>query len=117
MIFLYLKASREFLARIPWQVWMVAAVLLTGWLWGNHRYGEGVDAERGRWEASQAAAMVKADKATAKAGEQRAKDTVANTQAEKERTDAILANPDDPRRALTCERLRAAGIDASASGC
>lgn len=34
------------LKRVPWQVWLVVAVLATGWFYGNHRYAEGVADER-----------------------------------------------------------------------
>lgn len=30
------------LRKVPWQIWLVLAVLATGWFYGNHRYGEGV---------------------------------------------------------------------------
>lgn len=115
MIWTALLAARSFLAKIPWQVWLLAAVLLTGWLWGNHRYDQGVDRERARWEAAAAKAKARADAATLTAGEQRATDTIRNTVAERARTDAIAANPDDPRLGLNCQRLRAAGLDAPAA--
>lgn len=42
MIWTFLGTAGAFLKRIPWQVWLIAAVLLTGWFYGNHRYSEGV---------------------------------------------------------------------------
>lgn len=98
------------LKRVPWQAWLVLALLLAAWLYGNHRYGEGRADERAKWEAAQAKAKARADKATVSAGESRARDTIRNHEAEKARTDAIDDSP-DPRLGLNCERLRQAGID------
>lgn len=119
MIWTALIAARSFLAKIPWQVWAVAAVLLSAWLWGNHRYEQGVDHERARWEAAAAKAQKRADKATVTAGEQRAADTIRNHDADTARKEAINASPDDPYRALACHRLHAAGQHAAAAeaGC
>lgn len=46
----------KFLRAVPWQAWLVAAVLLVGWRWGEHRYDAGVAAESARWVAAQAEA-------------------------------------------------------------
>lgn len=118
MIWALLTTVRGFLAKIPWQVWLVLAVLLSAWLWGNHRYDQGVDRERGRWEAAAAEAKARANASTITAAERRSTDTIRNTEAERARTDAIAANPDDPYRALACQRLRSRpGFDPVASGC
>jgi hypothetical protein len=118
MIWTALSLVGGFLKRMPWQVWAAAAVVLTVWLWGNHRYSQGVHHERAQWEAAQAAAVELGRKADVVAADQRAADTITNTEAAKGRTDAILANPVDPYRALACQRLRSRpGFDPVATGC
>lgn len=67
------KDTWSFLRAIPWQAWAVAAVLLIGWRYGEHRYDAGVADENGRWLAAQA----KADADAKAAGEKRAKDAAA----------------------------------------
>lgn len=61
----FAKGAWSFLRAIPWQAWAVAAVLLIGWRYGEHRYDAGVADEKARWVAAQ----VKAD-AEAKAAEE-----------------------------------------------
>ena len=117
MIWTALLSARAFLAKVPWQVWAVAAVLLSAWLWGNHRYSQGWDAREAKYEAQAAKDKARADAATVEAGEQRAADTIRNHDLDTARKEAINANPDNPRRALNCERLRQAGLDAAAAGC
>lgn len=117
MIWSGFLAARAFAAKVPWQVWAAVGILLAAWIWGNHRYSAGVHVERARWEAAAAAAKARADKATVKAADKRAADTVKLKTAAKERTDAINANPANPHRGLDCERVRKAGLDASAAGC
>lgn len=124
MIWALLTTARGFLAKIPWQVWLVLAVLLSAWLWGNHRYDQGVDRERGRWEAAAAKAKARANASTITAAERRATDTIRNTEAERARNEAIdqatpgIA-PDDANRRLACQRMRQArpDFDAAAAGC
>src|SRR5690349_48528 len=91
MIAAWLFGARAFLARVPWQVWAAAAVLLTAWLWGNHRYAQGEAAEKSRWELAAAVAKAKADKATVAAADKRAADTIINTIAQEARNVAIAA--------------------------
>lgn len=64
------KAAWGFLRAIPWQAWVVAAVLLIGWRYGEHRYDAGVAAENKRWVDAQA----KADADAKAAAEKRDKD-------------------------------------------
>lgn len=128
MIWTALLAARSFLAKIPWPVWAIAAVLLTGWLYGNHRYSEGVADERAKWEAAAAKARAKAESANATAAETRIQDIVRNIDMERARNDAIdkaipagspSTAPDAANRALGCQRLRASGQHAAAAkaGC
>lgn len=67
------KGAWSFLRAIPWQAWAVAAVLLIGWRYGEHRYDAGVAAENGRWMAAQA----KADADAKAAAEKQAADAAA----------------------------------------
>ena len=125
MIWTALLAARSFLAKIPWPVWALAAVLLTGWLYGNARYSEGRSDERAKWEAAAAKARARAEEANATAAESRIQDIVRNIDMERARNDAIdkaipagtSAAPDAANRALACRRLREAGINAPSSGC
>lgn len=60
------KGAWAFLRAIPWQAWAVAAVLLIGWRYGEHRYDSGVADERASWVAAQAKADAEAKAAAAK---------------------------------------------------
>lgn len=124
MIWTALAAVGNAARKVPWQVWTVLGILLTAWMWGNHRYSQGIEDERDRWEQAAAEAQKRADKATLDAGEQRATDTIRNTEAERARDEAIDTAtpgqaPDDANRALACARLRASGQHATAAsaGC
>lgn len=124
MILLKLRAVWALLKRVPWQVWLVAAVALTAILWGNHRYSEGRADERAKWEAAIAKARAKAEEANAASAEMRIEDIVKNIEAERARNEAIdqaipagspSQAPDAANRALACARLRAAGLDTPSS--
>jgi hypothetical protein len=60
MIALYAAKAFGFLRSLPWQLWLVVAVLATGWFWGNHRYNEGVEDAEARYAAAAAKAVVQA---------------------------------------------------------
>jgi hypothetical protein len=100
MIWTAITAARAFLSKIPWQVWLVAAVLLTGFLWGNHRYSEGRADVEAEYAAARAKALAQARKADATA-----RDTVdrdkALSGAEIERGREAAADADDPWKAAT----------------
>lgn len=67
MIFTFLTAARAFLARIPWQAWLFLAVIVTAWLYGNHRYSQGYAASEAKHAAIAAQAVAQAGKADAAA--------------------------------------------------
>lgn len=67
------KGVWGFLRAIPWQAWAVAAVLLVGWRYGEHRYDAGVADENARWVDAQA----EADRQAQAAAEKRDKDAAA----------------------------------------
>ena len=94
-----------------WQLSLgiLAALLLALSLSYCKGRSDGRAIESAKWERAAAKAQKRARKADATASDKRAADTITNTTAAKERTDAITANPDDPR--LNCQRLRQAGID------
>lgn len=85
------KAVWTFLRGIPWQVWVLAALALWVYRYGEARFDAGVEAERTRWETAQAAADAKAADAERKrdaraadintASGQRASAQVADTRA------------------------------------
>lgn len=110
MIWTALATVSGFLKRVPWQVWLVLAVLLSAWLWGNHRYSEGVEAERDRWEIAQQKAKERAQASSVNAADQRAVDQERNSGNDEARQDAAR---DGGRVAANCERLRQAGTDLS----
>jgi hypothetical protein len=116
MIGLVLSRVITLTRAVPWPVWLALAVLLTGWIYGNHRYAEGTQAERARWEARAAIAKAEADAATITAAETRATDTERNRADDQARMDAARTGG---RRAANCERLRQArpDFDAAAAGC
>lgn len=60
MIVSALLAARAFLAKLPWQLWVVLAVLLTAWLWGNHRYSQGYAASEAKHAETARKAVTKA---------------------------------------------------------
>lgn len=115
MIWTALLTARSFLAKIPWPVWAIAAVLLTGWLYGNHRYSEGYDDREAEYAAARAKAVEQARTTDRKASDRRAADATRLTNDSNARKEAIdNAEPDTTDaagRALACQRLRAAGID------
>lgn len=102
MILAKLLALRSFLSRVPWQVWAALGIVLSAWAWGNHRYGEGVEDERARWEAKIAAAEKQARKAErdAQANHDKREDTrEADTDDLRNRIkDATDAHPDETKR-------------------
>lgn len=67
MIWTALLSARAFLAKVPWQLWAAMAVLLTAWLWGNHRYSQGYAASEAKHAAIAAQAVAQARKADAAA--------------------------------------------------
>lgn len=100
MIYTALLAARSFLAKIPWQIWLVLAVLISAWLWGNHRYVQGRDDLEAEYAAARAQAVAKARKAdgvateTAEAGK-------ALSEAEIERGREAAEGAPDPWKAAT----------------
>lgn len=48
------KAVKTALAAIPWQVYAAAALLLAGWLYGNHRESVGEARVQAEWDAEKA---------------------------------------------------------------
>lgn len=100
MIWTALGAAGGFFKRIPWQVWLVVAVVLSAWLWGNHRYAQGEAAVEARYAAARAQAVAQARKAdavavdTAQAGK-------AASEAEIERGRDAAEKSDDPWKAAT----------------
>ena len=62
-----LTAARAFAAKLPWQIWAALGIILSAWLWGNHRYSQGVHDERAKWEAVIEAGKEKARQAESKA--------------------------------------------------
>lgn len=59
MLLAGLTFVRGFLSRLPWQVWAALGIVLSAWLWGNHRYSQGVHHERAKWEELVAKAKAK----------------------------------------------------------
>lgn len=80
------KAVWGFLRAIPWQAWLVAAVLFVGWRYGEHRYDAGVTAENGRWVAAQAKADADAKAAEEKRDKEAAAIDTSTTEAAHEAT-------------------------------
>ena len=105
MTFAFVSSALAFLKRVPWQLWLVLAVIATGWFYGNARYKDGVSDERARWEAKVQEAKDRAKDADVGAADQRAKDAERNDDASDARKDAIR---DNGRVGLNCERLRRA---------
>ena len=60
MTFAFLAPVFSFLRGLPWQLWLVLAVLATGWFWGNARYDAGQAHERAEQERRILEAVVKA---------------------------------------------------------
>lgn len=110
MIWTFLATAGGFLKRIPLWAYVAVAAVIGVILWGNHRYDEGRADELAVWVAAQAAAKAKADKATVDAAEDRATDTIRNTEAERARNEATVTGG---RIGRDCERLRQAGADLS----
>jgi hypothetical protein len=44
------KGAWGFLRAIPWQVWLVVAVLAAGWLYGEHTRAEGEAKVQAKWD-------------------------------------------------------------------
>lgn len=94
--------------RVPWQIWAIAGILLTAWLWGNHRYSQGYDARTAEYEAAAQKAKDRARDADVKAADSRALDTERNDDADDARREAARTGGRD---AVNCERLRRAYPD------
>jgi hypothetical protein len=98
MIWTALLAARSFLAKIPWQVWLVLAVLIAAWFWGNHQLERGKALTEAKYAAARAQAVAKARKAdgvavdTAAAGK-------ASIEEGNDRAQEAASNSDDPLRA------------------
>ena len=60
MTFAFVDAALAFLKRVPWQLWLVLAVIATGWFYGNARYNDGREDEAARRDKIVAAAVLKA---------------------------------------------------------
>lgn len=48
------KGALAWLARLPWQVWAVAALCVALWAFGHWRYSEGRAEVQARWDAAEA---------------------------------------------------------------
>ena len=107
MITAYLAPALAFLKRVPWQVWLVLAVLLTGLLWGNHRYSQGVADTEAKYAAIAAQALQDAREA-----DEAAQTTVNTENASVADSNAAAreaaANSDDPL-AAALESIRSSG--------
>ena len=69
-VLLFLRGAWGWAKAVPWQIWLALGLLLAGWWWGHHQYGQGVAAERDRWETMQRAADDAAEKANQRRTEQ-----------------------------------------------
>lgn len=95
------KGAWSFLRAIPWQAWAVAAVLLIGWRYGEHRYDAGVADENARWVTAQA----KADAEAKDAEEARNKAAaVVNTETSQQAHEATVETRTETASAV--ERVR-----------
>lgn len=65
MIGMFLLKLNALAKAVPWQVWLVLAVLLTAWLWGNSRYNDGVEDTHAEYARAAAQAVENARKADA----------------------------------------------------
>lgn len=93
----WILAARAFLSRVPWQIWLIAAALVSAWLWGNHRYSQGVHTERARWEAIAAKAQAKSHTA-GEAGIAKADNTKTEIEEGNTRAKEAARNSADPLR-------------------
>ena len=55
-----LLAAWQFVKNLPWQLWLVLAVIATGWFYGNARYNDGREDEAARRDKIVAAVVLKA---------------------------------------------------------
>ena len=55
-----LLTAWQFVKNLPWQLWLVLAVIATGWFYGNARYNDGREDEAARRDKIVAAAVLKA---------------------------------------------------------
>lgn len=60
MIAAWLGVAARFARSVPWQVYAALAIIATAWLWGNHRYSQGVADEAADRDAAIAAAVLDA---------------------------------------------------------
>lgn len=97
MLALYATKALGLLRAIPWQVWLVAAGLLTGWLYGNHRYGEGVEDTDAKYAVARAKTVEKARSADA-VGVDTAQAGKASVEAKSEAAREAARDSDDPLR-------------------
>lgn len=119
MIWAPIAAIGAFLKRLPWQVWAIAAILVTSWVWGEIQHDRGYDKRTAEYEAAQRKEEARARKDDAKAAQRREENRIKNEGKDNARQEAIDNAPDDTTdaagRALACERLRQAGLDTPAA--
>lgn len=65
MIWTALATVGNVARKVPWQVWAVLGILVTAWVWGNHRYDAGYDARSEEYRQAALEAVQKARKADA----------------------------------------------------
>lgn len=108
MIWTALTVARGFLAKIPWQLYGIAALIAVAWFYGNHRYAEGVEDERAERDKVIAAAVLKAVEAEREA--QAAHDTreAARHTHTQELREAAQAAPEGGRVKAVLDMLREA---------
>ena len=96
----------QFVKNLPWQLWLVLAVIATGWFYGNARYNDGREDEAARRDKIVAAAVLKAieaERAAAAKHEARETQRQATTN---ELREAVNAAPVGSKTAAVLKALR-----------
>lgn len=106
MIGMFLLKLNALAKAIPWQIYGIAALLLSCWLWGNSRYNEGREDEAAKRDAIVAAAVLKAvevERAAAARHSEREGERQADTQ---ELREAVNAAPVGEKTKAVLDALR-----------
>ena len=106
MTFAFVSSALAFLKRVPWQLWLVLAVIATGFFYGNARYNDGREDEAARRDKIVAAAVlqaVEAERAAAAKHEARETQRQATTN---ELREAVNAAPVGSKTKAVLDALR-----------
>ena len=101
-----LLTAWQFVKNLPWQLWLVLAVIATGWFYGNARYNDGREDEAAKRDAIIAAAVLKAVEAEREANAKHDKREAERHTHTQELREAAAKAPEGQRVKAVLDALR-----------